>query len=52
MDLAERAWNAFTAPDPRKIIELLETDTIELPFSAAVQGTISKRLIITSANAI
>jgi hypothetical protein len=33
--LAERAWSAFRAPDPRQIEQLLRTDTSALPFLAA-----------------
>src|SRR6266545_394433 len=33
--LAERAWQAFRAPDPRVLEELLRTDTSALPFLAA-----------------
>ncbi len=32
IDLARRAWNAFTAPDPQAITRLLATDTHALPF--------------------
>lgn len=33
--LAERAWAAFRSPDPRRIEELLATDTSALPFLGA-----------------
>jgi hypothetical protein len=33
--LAERAWSAFRASDPRRIEELLRSDTSALPFLAA-----------------
>ncbi|MCC7408139.1 MAG: sigma-70 family RNA polymerase sigma factor [Phycisphaeraceae bacterium] len=35
LDLGRRAWAAFTSPDPRKIEEVLQRDTSELPFLAA-----------------
>jgi hypothetical protein len=38
VDLARRAWDAFTAPEPTAIVDLLEHDTTPLPFlEAALQ---------------
>jgi len=33
--LAERAWDAFRSPNPRRIEDLLRSDTSALPFLAA-----------------
>lgn len=33
-DLGRRAWEAFTSPDPRQLVQLLARDTSALPFLA------------------
>jgi hypothetical protein len=34
MELGQRAWEAFTSPDPHRLVQLLATDTSSLPFLA------------------